>query len=69
LPPAAAEVQKLRDIDFKRAYSYMQLVEALKDRKILSAIGIATGDPIAALNLWRPVKVRLQRAAGLPLGH
>jgi succinoglycan biosynthesis protein ExoO len=59
--PDAIEAQKLRTRDFERAEVFMRLVEAIKDRNITGALSAAASDPVAALNLWRPVEARARR--------
>lgn len=61
LDQATERAQKLRVRCFTEAVAYFSLVEALKKRKLLHALNIIVRDPRAAMNLRRPMQVRVRR--------
>lgn len=59
----AREALRRRRQNLRRAGSFLALVEHLKNRNVLGALGIALHDPAALRHLRMPVAKRIRRAA------
>ncbi|HEY4848571.1 MAG TPA: glycosyltransferase [Methylocella sp.] len=61
LDSAARRAQKWRSLSLNESLAYFQLVDALKQKDVPKAFKICVSRPTAALHLWRPSWVRIQK--------
>jgi succinoglycan biosynthesis protein ExoO len=61
LDQKAQKAQKWRNFSLNEALAFTQLVDAIKQKHLISALRIIAIRPSAAFHLWRPVGARLQR--------
>lgn len=61
LDPAAMAAQHRREANLLEALDYKELVEQIKQGKLLAALVSSVTRPLAARHLWLPVKKRLAR--------
>lgn len=61
---SAIRLQTMRLRHLNEAYSYNELVEAIKNGHYAKALGIMLCQPAAARHLWLPIRKRLGRALG-----
>lgn len=66
LPPEALAAQRRRDRSLTQARSFVLLVDQLKRRSLVGAIGTALRNPVALRHLRMPIAARLRRLTHSP---